>query len=200
MPLRPFGENVPFLQGQTGIVLKDMSQYRVQQRDVPDQQVICLLGVVNAYELPSFMQQGLTTLAQHAAQHQTEVAGAPFVLYHEPVNEQDSGAVEICLPVEQAVPETEGIRLKLDRAHREMFVTLNYSQVQEGNLMGAYDKLRLVMPARSLRPEGSPREVYFNFNPQPEQQEEFVDVAFTVVPQGCCGGSLTCSGPSTSSC
>lgn len=176
-----------------------MSLYRVNHRDVPDQKVICLQGVVNAFELPAFLQQGLTTLAGHAAAHQTEIAGAPFVLYHEPVNEEDAGAVELCLPVEAEVPSTEGISLKLDRAHREMFVTLNFNQVQEGNLMGAYDKIRLLMPAKGLRPEGSPREVYFNFSPSPEASEAFLDVAFTVVPQGCCGGSLTCAGPTPDS-
>ncbi|GGJ18038.1 hypothetical protein GCM10008938_00180 [Deinococcus roseus] len=152
--------------------------------------------MVNAFELPAFLQQGLTTLAQHATQNQTEISGAPFVLYHEPVNEQDAGAVELCLPVENAVPQSESISLKSDRAHREMFVTLSFQQVQEGNLMGAYEKIRLLMPGKGLRAEGSPREVYFNFNPAPEGEEAFLDVAFTVVPQGCCGGSLTCAGPS----
>lgn len=177
-----------------------MTFHRVEFRDLPDQQVVVLQGVVNAFELPAFLQNALTRLVAHAESHHTEITGAPFVLYHEPVNETDSGAVEVCLPVEGNLPRHEGFQVRLDLAHREMYTTLSFEQVQGGNLMAAYEKLRTLMPGRGLQPAGSPREVYFNFSASPAADEAFLDIAYAVVPQGCCGGSLTCAGPVQSSC
>ena len=75
--------------------------------------------------VPDYHQSITPTLRQlgdHIRAHGAEPAGAPLALYYGPVNEEDDGPVEICVPVSGLVPPAGEIKVRELPAHKAVQV------------------------------------------------------------------------------
>lgn len=76
-------------------------------------------------KVPAFHQSIEPTLRQlwsHIQEHGAQQAGEPIALYYGPVNEEDDGPVEICVPFNGLVPPTGEIKVRELPAHKTVQV------------------------------------------------------------------------------
>lgn len=87
----------------------------------------------------------------------------PFVLYHGPVNQDEDGPVEVC------VPRADGD--KRLPAGEVAFTQISGRQCVFPEILGAYDAVYRWAKDNGREPDGSPREVYFNKIGEEERME-----------------------------
>ena len=75
---------------------KEDSMFEVQTKQVPEQRYVSRSTRTRIDGLEPFISGSLAELSREVA-----AAGAPFVIYHGTVNEEDDGPVEVCLPTAQ---------------------------------------------------------------------------------------------------
>jgi effector-binding domain-containing protein len=101
----------------------------------------------------------VSTFSELGAEWGTEPA--PFVLYHGPVNAEEDGPVEVCVPKpggEQQLPSAE-----------VAFTQISGSQCNFPEILGAYESVYRWAKEHGREPDGPPREIYFCV---PEDAEE----------------------------
>ena len=80
--------------------------------------------------------------------------GSPFVLYHGPVNAEEDGPVEVC------VPKADG-KNHLP-AGQVAFTEISGRQCDFPEILGAYEAVYRWAKEKGREPAGPPREIYLN--------------------------------------
>jgi DNA-binding transcriptional MerR regulator/effector-binding domain-containing protein len=80
--------------------------------------------------------------------------GSPFVLYHGPVNTEEDGPVEVC------VPKADGD--KRLPAGEVAFTAISGSQCDFPEILGAYESVYRWAKQHAREPDGPPREIYLS--------------------------------------
>ncbi|MFJ5232794.1 MerR family transcriptional regulator [Kitasatospora sp. NPDC088391] len=163
------------LSGLEGI--EDM--YRIEQRDVPEQVVLTERRRARPRELPEFIPAAIARLAGLAA-GLGGVAGAPFVVYHGQVDEDNDGPVEVCVPVDPARAADLTAPHRTEPAHREAYTTLTKAQVEYPQILSAYDAVHTWGEQAGAEQAGPPREVYFADWDAAGPADRVCDIAFPV--------------------
>ena len=155
--------------------------YDVSTRDVPAQDVLSVTRSLTVKDLESFIFDATGDLIGQVERAGGTVGPASFVIYHGEVNEDSDGPVEVCVPFSGAVePEGEAVA-RVEPAHQEAFTTITRAQTQFPGILDAYEAVERWISERGAEISASPREVYFNPDPEPEPDRPFCDVAFPVV-------------------
>jgi len=85
----------------------------VETRELAPQQVVSIEGHVLVSELDGFIGRGIERLTAFVGAQGGRVSGPPLGLYHGPVNHQDDGPVEVCLPAEGAFRAEGDVRIRV---------------------------------------------------------------------------------------
>ena len=128
-------------------ILKEESMYDVLTRRVPEQQYVGRTKRVLVPELESFICSTFEELGDTDGGH-------PFVLYHGPVNNEEDGPVEVCVPQrhgEKRLPAGE-----------VAFTEISGSQCSFPEILGAYEAVYRWAREQGREPDGPPREIYLN--------------------------------------
>ena len=131
--------------------------FEVKIREVPAQRYASRTANVHVAELEGFITSTIGELSAEG------MDGAPFCIFHGPVNETDDG------PVEVGVPRGGG--------ERELASgTVAYTEVDSANadfpeILGAYDAIARWAKENGREFAGSPREVYLSRPGEPVQWE-----------------------------
>lgn len=157
--------------------------FDVQQRFVPAQQVAAVSRRLREHELPAFIEQQLEELSGQLTAAGATVAGAPFVVYHGQVNDDNDGPVEVCMPYSGHLTPTGNLTLREEPAHHEAYVTLNKAQFDFPGILDAYDAACAHAVAHGQCGALSPREVYPNAWDGLNDTDPAGDVAWPFVPQ-----------------
>jgi len=104
--------------------------------------------------------------------------GPGLAIYHGPVNEDDDGPVEVCLPFKGSVEPAGDMAIRLEPAHREAYTTLSKEQFEYPAILQAYHAVEAWISERGGRPMSSPREVYFGDWGAVKDDEPVADVAW----------------------
>jgi DNA-binding transcriptional MerR regulator len=126
-------------------VLKEEPMYDVLTKKVPETPYVGRLKHVRVPELESFICSTFDELGESDD-------GPPFVLYHGPVNAEEDGPVEVC------VPKTEG-QNRLP-AGEVAFTEISGSQCQFPEILGAYEAVSRWAKEHGRESDGPPREIY----------------------------------------
>lgn len=86
---------------------------KVETKELAPQQVVSVEGHVQVGELDDFIRRHIERLAAFVAAQGGRVNGPPLGLYHGPVNDQDDGPLEVCLPAEGAFRAEGDVRIRL---------------------------------------------------------------------------------------
>jgi DNA-binding transcriptional MerR regulator len=154
--------------------------YDVETRDVPVQDVLGITRSLTVKDLLPFIIDGTRELMNQVQRAGATLGPASFVIYHGEVNEDSDGPVEVCVPFTGAVTAAGEAVRRTEPAHREAFTTITRAQTQFPGILDAYAAVERWIDERGVEMAGSPREVYFNSDPEPEADRPFCDIAFPI--------------------
>jgi DNA-binding transcriptional MerR regulator len=126
---------------------KEESMFDVETKHVPDQPYVSRSTRTRVDGLERFIVGTIEELAQD-----DEGAGAPFVVYHGPVNEQDDGPVEVCVPSaagDRSLPAGEVAFTAVPKSHQQF-----------PEILEPYDAIWNWAKERGRELAGPPREIY----------------------------------------
>lgn len=107
---------------------------RVQQRSVPAQQLLCAVNHLSPAHLNNFVNGATLALPNVLTEQGLEQLGPVAVIYHNPVTEESSGPVEVCVPYQGELSVPEGLTRRLDPEHREAYLTLTKREFGDSDL------------------------------------------------------------------
>jgi DNA-binding transcriptional MerR regulator/effector-binding domain-containing protein len=138
-------------------ILKEEPMYDVLTKNVDELPYVSRSKRVLVRELETFIVQSFRELGGDRA------PAPPFVLYHGPVNAEEDGPVEVCVPTadgDKRLPAAE-----------VAFVEISGEQCQFPQILGAYESVYRWAKDHGREPDGSPREIYLS-GPGPDERLE----------------------------
>ena len=141
-------------------VLREESMYDVQTKDVGDQKYVSRKKRLRVDELVAFIT---STFDELGATWESDPR--PFALYHGPVNNEDDGPVEVC------VPRTDGERSLA--AGTVAFTQISGKQCTFPEILGAYEAVYRWIRENGRKDAGPPREIYLT----PEAPDMRLEIA-----------------------
>jgi DNA-binding transcriptional MerR regulator len=138
-------------------VLKEEPMYDVVTKHVEAQPYVSRERRVYVRDLDTFISDTFAELGY------ADAAAPPFVLYHGPVNHEEDGPVEACVPApdgEKRLPPGE-----------VAFTAISGAQCAFPEILGAYESVYRWAKEHGREPAGPPREIYFNRVGEPLQME-----------------------------
>lgn len=145
-------------------LIEEEPMYEVLTKSVRDLRYESRSRRVKVAELEPFIFQSFEELG-------AEVSAAPaFVLYHGPVNEEEDGPVEVC------VPQDDGQNVL--PAGEVAFTAIRGEQCIFPQILGAYEAVYRWARETGRVPDGPPREIYVNA----EGEELAMEIALPLRP------------------
>jgi DNA-binding transcriptional MerR regulator len=129
-------------------ILKEEPMYDVLIKRVPEQPYVSRSKRVYVRDLEPFIT---STFSELGAAWGKEPA--PFVLYHGPVNAEEDGPVEVCVPKADGVAQLP--------AGEVAFTRISGSQCDFPEILGAYESVYRWAKEHGREPDGPAREIYF---------------------------------------
>ena len=145
----------------------------VDIRDIPSQQIISIIRYHKVDGLSKQIDHDIGALFSLAHDYGARPAGAPFGIYHGPVNEQEDGPVETCLAVDGKVEGRNNIEVKQLDGGKAACVTIHGEQCHYPELLGAYDAAVDWIQKNGFETAAPPREVWYT-GPGPDARWEIV--------------------------
>jgi DNA-binding transcriptional MerR regulator len=141
----------------------DMTSYDIQTRTIPARSLLSISRHLHAAETDSFFAEAFTRL-RSAAPGVEGIAGCPFLVFYGEVSDDSDGPIELCRPVatlsaEDCGPATEGLQLRVEPAHDEVFIRLPMKDMGWPAMAPAVDALEAWMRERRREPAGALRQV-----------------------------------------
>lgn len=138
--------------------------FDIQTKDIPAQQYISLTRDSYISDLQAHLDGGIKTLTVYAQTKGVQVAGLPMAIYHGAVREDSHAPVEICLPVNGAIPATIEIAVKEQPAAQVAYTVATLRQSIYPGVTKAYEAIDQWITAHGFTTADAPREAYLNFN------------------------------------
>lgn len=152
--------------------------YEVTIKNVPPQPVASLTTHTNLRAVGDAVGRGFATLAQGVQAAGTRPTGAPFVIYHDVMDEQHEGRIEICFPVPAGVTAPAGEVTFKEIPGGTVAATTHRGPYAE--ISPAYHYVTGWIQDNGHQTTGGPREVYLN-DPQTVAPEELLtEVQFPI--------------------
>jgi effector-binding domain-containing protein len=143
--------------------------YEVAVKQNPAQTVASLTMSTSLAAIGADLGRGFGTLVAALGTAGQQPAGAPFVIYHDIIDEKTDGRIEICIPVPGPVSSADVSTVEIP-AGSVAFVTHRgpYSEISP-----AYHVVTGWLEENNRQPAGPPREVYLN-DPQSAAPEDLL--------------------------
>ncbi|MFI8460489.1 MerR family transcriptional regulator [Kitasatospora sp. NPDC085464] len=151
--------------------------YEINERDVPEQQVLFVRRHVGAAELPGFLAEASGLLFARLEQAGACLSGPLFAVYHGLVSEDSDALVEVCAPTGAALAPEGPFGLRVEPAHREAYTELTRRQGDFATMAAAHDAVAAWLADHGHERAGSDREVYHPNWATAAPDEHVADVA-----------------------
>lgn len=138
-------------------VLEEAPMFEVKVRDEAAQRYASRTANVHVAELEGFITSTIGELAAEGTD------GAPFCIFHGPVNETDDGPVEVGVPRQGGERELAGGELA--------YVDVDGANADFPEILGAYDAIARWAKENGREFAGSPREIYLSRPDEPVRWE-----------------------------
>jgi DNA-binding transcriptional MerR regulator len=145
----------------------------VTVRDILTQQIISITRHHKVDGLSKQIEQDIGALFSLAGDHGARTSGAPFGIYHGPVNEREDGPVETCVAVEGKVEGRGDIEVKQLEGGQAACVVITGDQCHYPELLAAYDAAADWIQKNGYETTQSPREIWYTA-PGPDAKWEIV--------------------------
>jgi DNA-binding transcriptional MerR regulator len=158
---------------------RSFAMFEVHERDVPEQLVITEQRHLLLPALADWIGAAIGRLLRAAGQCGGRT-GPPFAVYHGEVNQDSDGPVEVCMPVDPERAADAPAATRREAAHREAYVRLRKAQVENPQILSAFDAVGRWIAEHGLVETAPPREVYFANFVLAGPADEVCDVAFPI--------------------
>lgn len=138
--------------------------YEVQSKQLPAIKVLSISREVSVKELQAHLDGSINAMMVVAEANGMQIAGLPLSIYHGTVREEQSGVVEVCLPITGTMPKRDDMQIKELPATQAAYTTLTMQQSIFPGVIKAYEALSNWMTNHNYNPATPPREVYLAFN------------------------------------
>lgn len=133
--------------------------YEVAVKQVAAQEVAAVKKYCSTRTVGSEIQQGFTALMMYLGKEGVAPAGPPFIVYHEVIDDQTAGDIEICMPVARPVAG-DGDVYGMQLAGGAVATTVHQGPYDE--IGPAYHTLTGWIQEHGHEIAGPPREIYLN--------------------------------------
>ncbi|MET8697768.1 MerR family transcriptional regulator [Kitasatospora sp. NPDC058032] len=160
------------------------TMYRIAERDVPEQKVLCVQRHVTGATLVPFLNEAGEQLVAHLQSTGACLSGPIFSIFHGYVGEDSDGLVEVCAPTLNAVEPTGRIAVRIDPAHREAYTEITKEHKDFATMAAIHDAVGAWVKEQGHDRDGGSREVYYpNFETaEPHEHTSDVTVPFRPRP------------------
>ncbi|MEV6304431.1 MerR family transcriptional regulator [Actinoplanes sp. NPDC051861] len=152
--------------------------YEVTVKQVEPQHAATVTLHTSLAAIGADIQQGFGTLIQAITTAGTHPSGPPFVVYHDVIDEQTAGDVEICIPVPPATRFPEGPVRAVTVPGSQAAATIHRGPYAE--ISPAYHYVSGWIEEQGHKHAGPPREVYLNDPRSVAQEELLTEVQFPI--------------------
>lgn len=132
----------------------------VEERTLHPQQVVSITTHTLVKDLDDHIRRNLERLNQFVAEEGGRASGLGFGIYHGPINHEDDGPIEVCLPAEGAFRAAGDVVVRELPAGRAAVVVARDEYAMFPKIIEAYDAGCDWVVANGYRPVESPREVW----------------------------------------
>lgn len=134
--------------------------FEVNIKSIPAQQVVSITRRVKASKLDETIRKSLEACRSLIAGQQLQASAAPFGIFHGPINEQEDGPLEICLPVDGKVKGSGEIQVKQLQGGQAACVMAVGPETDFPTILGAYDASADWIQRNGYEMAASPREIW----------------------------------------
>lgn len=142
----------------------------VSVKTVEPQPIMSVTCRLKVEQLDSHIRNTLERLYALAEAQGGVVSGPPFGIYHGPINHDDDGPIEVCLPVQGASAGADDIVVRELSGGTVAYVLLNGEQCDFPAVLEGYDTLYDWIRQNGYQPSEPPREIWLN---QPGEAHHF---------------------------
>jgi DNA-binding transcriptional MerR regulator len=143
----------------------------VQVKSVAPLDVISITRRVKIDGLLEHINGSIQQLLAHARAQGCRTSGPPFGLYHGPVNAQDDGPMEVCLPLQEPAEPQGEIETRRLPGGQVAFVRLSGEQCDFPAILEGYDAVWDWIQRNGYETAEPPREVYLSEPGEPDLLE-----------------------------
>jgi DNA-binding transcriptional MerR regulator len=134
--------------------------YEVRVKDVPEQPVLSITQNTGIDGLEPFIDRALAALYAHLREAEQEPAGPALGIYHGPVNEEDDGPVQVCVPLAAPLDGTGDIRPDMLAGATVAYVLTPRKDGQFPEVLAGYDAIWDWAKANGHELTAPPREIW----------------------------------------
>jgi DNA-binding transcriptional MerR regulator len=145
----------------------------VEVKEIPTQQIISITRRHTVDGLGKQEEKDIGALFSLADDLGARTLGAPFGIYHGPVNETEDGPVETCVGVDGKVEGRGDIEVKQLEGGKAACVVITGEQCHYPELLAAYDAAADWIQKNGYETTQPPREVWYT-GPGPDAKWEIV--------------------------
>lgn len=160
---------------------EDPMPYEISVREVGAQPIVSISRKVKVAGLGDFIQEGTAALSQAIERRGVAPAGPPFGLYHGPVNQEDDGPVEVCVPVTQRVELSGEMQARELPGGRLACATLRGPECHFPKVLEGYDAVYEWVERNGYRTDGPPREIWISAPGVEGVPDEEMEIAWAFV-------------------
>lgn len=160
---------------------EDPMPYEIAVREVAAQPIVSITRKLTVAELDAFIQTGTSALQAAIERRGIAPAGRPFGLYHGPVNQEDDGPIEVCVPVAHPVELGGDMQSRQLPAGRLASVRLRGAACSFPKVLEGYDAVYEWIERNGYRTEGPPREIWIGAPGVTGLPDEELEIAWAFV-------------------
>jgi DNA-binding transcriptional MerR regulator len=142
-------------------------------KEIPAQQVVSITRRHKVDGLSKMIQKDADAIMTLVQEQGAGMSDAPFGIYHGPINEQEDGPIETCVPVNKKIEGRDNIEVKQLDGGKAACVTILGDQCHYPELLGAYDAAADWIQKNGYETTQPPREVWYT-EPGPDAKWEIV--------------------------
>lgn len=136
--------------------------FQVEVENLAAQSVASISQNVFAADLDAHIAATLRQLGDFASSQNATVAGAPFGIYHGPINNTENGPLEVCLPLQTAVAASHAIGVRELPACTVACLTVHGPACDFPAIITAYDAIADWIHKNGYQIADSPREIWLS--------------------------------------
>lgn len=151
--------------------------YEVTVKNIPEQPVAAVRKHTNLRTIGSDIEQGFGELMRYLSMQGSVPAAAPLIVYHDVIDADNDGEIEICIPVAEPVPGDGSV---YGRVLEGGSVAATVHHGPYGEIAPAYHTLAGWIQEHGHEFAGPPREIYLNDPREVGEAEQLTEVDWPI--------------------